>query len=72
MVGLQTLNRWAEGGEWVHRKPECCFTQRREYLKEEVTLRCVIRAFVKRAIGMTKVSLSRAMALMANGNIGPQ
>lgn len=61
MEDLRTLNRCLEGDKRVHEKPECCFTQGREYLEREVASRCVIRALIKRTIGMNKVSLSRSM-----------
>lgn len=61
MEDLGTLNRCLEGDKRVHKKPECGFTQGREYLVKEVASRCVIRALINRTIEMNKVSLSRSM-----------
>lgn len=61
MEDLQTLNRCLEGDKRVHEKPECGFIQGRGYLEKEVPSRCIIRALIKRTIGMKKVSLSRSM-----------
>jgi hypothetical protein len=46
--------------------------QERENLKEEVDSRCIIRELIQRAMGMTGVTFSRCVALMATGNSGHQ